>query len=1020
VKLILSFVEAVSQWAKVGLSFDGLRANDPKHRDLCFVRRSGWADCTFVLADLGILGAHDADKDILSSEWLRGAAVADAIRFLYYGTDSKQQARRKAVYRRQWNDNIAYEMAQRLDGVGLIHAETLHRELTTALRDECKRWPLLFHDVDEQFVRDITDAGFGSVWEAVATVHPMRLLLDRGPRFSRVFYAFSEEAQVGLLHSPKRLSFTLYRYIPYLTRRWERTRERDWGASIALDLRDRESGVFVGVRDATEEVQTISDLFEITEAQYRLWLDKLLRDATSRRTEAVLPEVLRPEAELLELRRRRLDLLRQMEVPFEMFVDNAEPATIGSTVTLSLIGDNHLAVRLKRLEYSFVGDQIGLHIVAADSEGRRLEGTLRRCISEPPSEVVCVDITRLAAGFSAYGRFRITDPGSDTVVRSEESMLRELSYSLSSGQIDTPVLQAWRILDRVLGSYPLGRRSTANLWSGETRYVEAGEGVDADFERTTELGKDSSACDHGIHLLTGAPGTGKTRVAARLASDHLASASDDETPRRVLVVAASHFGIDNFLRTLLDVSAASLNVFRNVPRLRVDLLKNRRVIDASLHDRLTKTLERQKRLLPRPQPRPSDKLSVSAYAALVRSEIEAAEGIRADLREKPASVVIPSHEQWRELYGFKTASPLPVEIVTKTSYLRNRLEDLATLRDIEEESAAEETYAGEALYLQFGCDVIATTPDAFDRIPDMTYSLVVFEEASQLAALKILKVLTKIMRACSVEPMVLMSGDAQQLPPFVDSYSEAGESADPDIVAQIGNSPEAERVRDFRTKETPFERLCARNASISLEVQHRMHPDIATLINSLFYSGQRWTSTRTDVVGAVMWANTHGLRPRVLIEQNGTSRYNLEEREVIKDLVHDWIRPSQSVLVVSPYSAQVSKLMESIDRRISVRTIDGCQGIEADVVMVSFVSFRFSEGRDFVIDPRRMNVALSRARDLLYLVGDLDELRMSVERLPVGHAYKHLQGLAALFGEGGHFRNCVTPWPYESSSGIPR
>jgi hypothetical protein len=665
-------------------------------------------------------------------------------------------------------------------------------------------------------------------------------------------------------------------------------------------------------------------------------------------------------------------------------------------------------------------------VSATDSEGRRLSGILRRCVSESPDEVIYVDLKTLDPGFSPYGRLRISDPGSDAVISSEETLLRELGFSLSSGQKETAALQAWHMLEPCLGSDPLRRRSSAKLFYGEMRYVAAGEAVDDSFDQATQMVDARLYEGVGIKLLTGAPGTGKTRVAARIASDHLASvAADGYPPCRVLIVAASHFAIDNFLRTFLRLSPPDPNIFRNVPQLRIDLLKNRRVVDADLHERLTKGLERQKWALPKPNPRKSNKVAISEYAALLRSEIQAAERTHADLKavegKERGSPLIPSHEQWRKLYGGGSTWRLPIEAESKTRYLRNRLVDLEGFKDVGEESAEQDTYAGESLYLQLGCDVIATTPDAFNRLPDMSYSLVVFEEASQLGSLKILKVLTKVIRACSAAPRILMSGDTQQLPPFVDSYSEAGESADPDIDLQIEDSRrEAELLREFRTKETPFERMCARNEVINLEVQHRMHPDIATLINSLFYSDQCWTSMRRGPEGGVEWANTHALHPRALTEENGTSRYNLEEKEVINVIVRDWIRPGRSILVVSPYSAQVSTLMASIDRRISVRTIDGCQGVEADVVIVSFVSFNFTETRDFVIDPGRMNVALSRARDVLYLVGDLDELRRNVERLRDGHPYGHLQGLAELFGESGHFRNCVRDWHYGNDADTPR
>jgi superfamily I DNA and/or RNA helicase len=193
-------------------------------------------------------------------------------------------------------------------------------------------------------------------------------------------------------------------------------------------------------------------------------------------------------------------------------------------------------------------------------------------------------------------------------------------------------------------------------------------------------------------------------------------------------------------------------------------------------------------------------------------------------------------------------------------------------------------------------------------------------------------------------------------------------------------------------------------------LQRRMHPTIATLINTLFYSDQQWYSTRPDGDGGVAWINTHDLHPNVMREPGSRSLYNPKEKDVVNELVQGWVKQEQNVLVVSPYSAQVTSLMLNLDRSIRVRTIDGCQGVEADVVIVSFVTFNFSDARDFVVDPKRMNVAFSRAREVLYLVGDLDELRHNIGRMPPSNAYHHLVGLAELFGETGHFRECVQRW----------
>jgi superfamily I DNA and/or RNA helicase len=76
------------------------------------------------------------------------------------------------------------------------------------------------------------------------------------------------------------------------------------------------------------------------------------------------------------------------------------------------------------------------------------------------------------------------------------------------------------------------------------------------------------------------------------------------------------------------------------------------------------------------------------------------------------------------------------------------------------------------------------------------------------------------------------------------------------------------------------------------------------------------------------------------------------------------------IVVISPYSAQVKLLKESLDQKVKVSTIDSFQGQEADVIILSLV--RSNEGGDigFLKDYRRMNVALTRAKSQLFVIGD--------------------------------------------------
>jgi superfamily I DNA and/or RNA helicase len=92
-----------------------------------------------------------------------------------------------------------------------------------------------------------------------------------------------------------------------------------------------------------------------------------------------------------------------------------------------------------------------------------------------------------------------------------------------------------------------------------------------------------------------------------------------------------------------------------------------------------------------------------------------------------------------------------------------------------------------------------------------------------------------------------------------------------------------------------------------------------------------------------------------------------------------------SVAVITPYRAQCKELKRALGKldfaehlTIEVDTVDAFQGRQADVVFFSFV--RTVGPATFYADDRRMNVAISRARDCVYLVGSIDYIRR--KRLP--------------------------------------
>ena len=118
------------------------------------------------------------------------------------------------------------------------------------------------------------------------------------------------------------------------------------------------------------------------------------------------------------------------------------------------------------------------------------------------------------------------------------------------------------------------------------------------------------------------------------------------------------------------------------------------------------------------------------------------------------------------------------------------------------------------------------------------------------------------------------------------------------------------------------------------------------------------------------------------------SRYNEGEAELlihqVEKLVESigssaWLEEGITLGIITPYSAQVDKLqhlaegssiLEPLHRLISINTVDAFQGQERDVIGICFVRSNEKSEVGFLADIRRTNVAMTRARKKLILIGD--------------------------------------------------
>jgi ATP-dependent RNA/DNA helicase IGHMBP2 len=104
------------------------------------------------------------------------------------------------------------------------------------------------------------------------------------------------------------------------------------------------------------------------------------------------------------------------------------------------------------------------------------------------------------------------------------------------------------------------------------------------------------------------------------------------------------------------------------------------------------------------------------------------------------------------------------------------------------------------------------------------------------------------------------------------------------------------------------------------------------------------------------------------------SRLNRQEAELIVRKVRELLAAgiaARDIAVIAPYGAQVRLLREMLDEPgLEIDTVDGFQGREKEAVLISLVRSNAKGEIGFLADIRRMNVAMTRARRKLLIVGD--------------------------------------------------
>lgn len=195
---------------------------------------------------------------------------------------------------------------------------------------------------------------------------------------------------------------------------------------------------------------------------------------------------------------------------------------------------------------------------------------------------------------------------------------------------------------------------------------------------------------------------------------------------------------------------------------------------------------------------------------------------------------------------------------------------------------------------------------------------------------------------------------------------------------QLGPTILNEEVAQCGLKRSLFERLLQIGVEpYLLNTQYRMHPDLCKFPSEYFYDGQLQTGSqitkRLDFPNNFFYA-CHGKEE---ISQSGTSFFNKVEALIVESIIRflfkQGVREHQ-IGVITPYEGQRSYILGNIfgnePGNLEIANVDAFQGREKDFIIVSLVRSNSFQGIGFVADKRRMNVALTRAKYGLAIVGN--------------------------------------------------
>jgi len=482
--------------------------------------------------------------------------------------------------------------------------------------------------------------------------------------------------------------------------------------------------------------------------------------------------------------------------------------------------------------------------------------------------------------------------------------------------------------------------------------------------------------NNNVFLIQGPPGTGKTTVIAEVVEQLISKGE------KILVASQTHIAVDNVLEKVARNKSLTCVRLGNAQRIKEDLRQYQidNLIEAYSEDfekLITTNINQLDYVLSNEKDVDFNTLRPSLKTIIIENS--------ADYREDFKEVLLNKN------YEF-------LEMLSKTAFSNvNKLKDLL-IEWKNNLSHEKEILIKPLLYKSIDvafATCIGVRTDRELNEYNLKFDTVIIDEAGKAN-------ISETLAAISMAEKVILVGDQMQLPPYIDGSLLDENEATSFPKSKYGKNFLKEDIQ-HALKTSFFEFLVKRIANKQfpeenkelLNYQHRMHPHIGEFISDSFYEGkvkmgEHTYNSRLQLPSPfekeVVFINTSSTQnPYESFDgfsaQNDSEAYCISNL-VIPKLIGSGLTPNDFA-VVAPYKSQVKHIKKSLQGHnnshlIEVSTLDSFQGMEFDVIVFSFTRAASPDQRNkkvgFLDDARRLNVAFSRAKKKLILVGNSETL----------------------------------------------